>query len=69
MRPSCGFTLLLAASDAVALSRHADTPRQLLLEPNPNGSVYLTVPDTHDDHCQSNMVMQNANRKRTRLDK
>jgi hypothetical protein len=56
-----------------ALSRYAETPRQLLLELNPEATDYLPVVDTHEDGFQANweqlrMVLSDAPQKLTRLD-
>jgi hypothetical protein len=56
-----------------ALSRHAETPRQLLLELNAEASDYLPVADTHEDTFQANwdalrLVLDDAPQKLTRLD-
>jgi hypothetical protein len=57
----------------LALSRHADTPRQLLLELNAEATDYAPVADTHEDGFQSNwdilrMTLDDAPQKLTRLD-
>jgi hypothetical protein len=56
-----------------ALSRHAETPRQLLLELNPEATDYLPITDTREDSFQANweqlrMVLADAPQKLTRLD-
>ena len=55
-----------------ALSRHADTPRRLFLELNPEATDYLPVPDTEND-CPFqwnvlSMVLEDAQQKLTRRD-
>jgi len=56
----------------VALSRHTDTPRRLLLELNPEGSDYLPVVDGEDafESCWEplRMVLEDAPQKLTRQD-
>jgi hypothetical protein len=57
----------------LALSRFADTPSQLLLEWNSEGTDYVPVPDPHVDEFQQNwdvlrMVFEDAEQKLTRLD-
>jgi hypothetical protein len=57
----------------LALSRHAETPRQLLLELNPEGSDYLPVPDAADEDLQAiwdplRTVLDDAPQKLTRDD-
>jgi hypothetical protein len=56
----------------LTLSRHAETPRQLFLELNPEGTDYVPVPDTPDG-CDFNweplrMVLEDAPQKLTRQD-
>jgi hypothetical protein len=57
----------------LALSRHADTPRQFLLELNAEGTEYLPVPDASEDDFQASwgplrMVLEDAPQKLTRQD-
>jgi hypothetical protein len=57
----------------LSLSRHADTPRQLLLELNAEATDYIEVPDTNEDRFQANWevlrsVLLQAPQKLTRLD-
>jgi hypothetical protein len=57
----------------LALSRHAETPRQLLLELNPEGSDYVPVPDEPDTADQAGWqacrtVLEGASQKLTRQD-
>jgi hypothetical protein len=57
----------------LALSRHAETPRQLLLELNAEATDYVPVADTHEDTFQANWdvlrtVLEDAPQKLTRLD-
>jgi hypothetical protein len=56
-----------------ALSRHAETPRQLLLELNPEATDYLPVADNYEDSFETHweqlrMVLADAPQKLTRLD-
>ncbi len=55
----------------LTLSRHAETPRSLLLELNAQGSEYLPVPDSLEDDFEAcwqllRMVLEDAPRKLTR---
>jgi len=57
----------------LALSRHAQTPRQLLLELNPEATDYTVVADDREDGFQSNwevlrLVLGDAPQKLTRDD-
>jgi hypothetical protein len=57
----------------LALSRHAETPRELLLELNAEGTEYLVVAGAPDDDFQANwepllMVLEDAPQKLTRQD-
>ncbi|MBI3410833.1 MAG: hypothetical protein HY040_21055 [Planctomycetes bacterium] len=57
----------------LALSRHAATPRHLLMELNAEGTEYLSVVDSRDDGFQGNwevlrMVLEDAPQKLTRFD-
>jgi hypothetical protein len=57
----------------VALSRYAQTPRQLLLELNPQATDYLVVPDDHEDGFLANwevlrLIFEDAPQKLTRGD-
>ena len=57
----------------IALSRHADTPRQLLIELNPEATDYVTVHDDQEDGFQANwhvltLVFEDAPQKLTRDD-
>jgi hypothetical protein len=58
----------------LALSRHAETPRSLLLELNAEGTDYVSlVDDAVEDGFQANwhalnMVLEDADKKLTRLD-
>jgi len=53
------------------LSRHAATPRQLLLELNPDATDYLPLPDTQEDDFPVawpglRLILEDADRKLTR---
>jgi len=55
----------------LALSRHAETPRHLFLELNPQGTDYLRLPDDYDDDFQSHwqvlrLLLEDADHKLTR---
>jgi hypothetical protein len=57
----------------LALSRHAETPRQLLIELNPQATDYVVLADDHEDGFQANwhvlrMVLGDAPQKLTRDD-
>src|SRR5262249_51935166 len=57
----------------LSLSRHADTPRQLLLELNPEGTDYLEVAGPPEEDFQEyweplRMVLEDAPQKLTRQD-
>jgi len=57
----------------LALSRFSQTPRQLLLELNPEATDYVAVPDDHEDGFLANwevlrMVFEDAEQKLTRGD-
>jgi hypothetical protein len=56
----------------LALSRHADTPRQLLLELNPEGTDYVPAPDTPDASPFTweplRLILEDAPQKLTRRD-
>jgi hypothetical protein len=57
----------------LALYRHDETPRQLLLELNPEGTEYLPVPGDAEDDLQASwepllMVLEDAPQKLTRQD-
>jgi hypothetical protein len=57
----------------LALSRHADTPRQLLLELNADGTDYVPVASADEDDLQSRweplrLVLMDAPQKLTRED-
>ena len=57
----------------VALSRHKETPRQLLLELNAQGTDYLTIDDVPADDFAINWdrvraILEDASQKLTRLD-
>jgi len=57
----------------LALSRHAETPRQLLLELNAQGTDYLVLADEQEDGFQANwdvlrMLFEDAPQKLTRED-
>jgi hypothetical protein len=57
----------------LSLSRHAETPRQLLLELNPEGTEYLPVPDAPEGDGQAyweplRVVLEDAPQKLSRQD-
>jgi hypothetical protein len=57
----------------LALSRHAETPRRLLLELNAEGTDYLPVPDPLEEDFQASwellrLVLEDAPQKLTRQD-